>query len=147
MSFLPKKSAHYKGDIVRFLFLTGAVVLIVFLPIIQDILPFNTTTNVLFVLLIGFLAGITNPRQFGVTIINTIVAGGAFLLFEYFAIERVTTSTFTDASFAFRQFLALIFFFALYYSAKTFRAEYLQKKLPGDQDLDNVASKDSTHRG
>lgn len=130
IEFLKPKSPHYYGDFVRVLFLAAAVVLMVGVPVYPEIFPFDILSNVIFILVIGLLAGITNPRQYWIANVNTVVSALSLIVFEYYAVADSEMLRSLDVPFFAKQLLALIFFFALYYSVKTSRAEYLAHKLP-----------------
>lgn len=135
MKFTIQKDSHYYGDVVRILFLIAAVLLMLSVPLYREIFPFDTVSTILFILIIGLLAGLTNPRQYWVVIADSIVSGVSFVLFEYFAFEGSNGFHFIDTPFYVKQSLALIFFYALYYSVKTFRAEYLERKNPPAEEV------------
>jgi hypothetical protein len=117
---------HYYGDVVRFLFLTAAVVMLVTLPFLNSNLPIPLIFSILIILTIGLVAGVTNPLQKSTSFITTGISSIALIVFEYYA---VTTYFESQLSFLFivNQMLALIFLFALYYSTKTLRAKLIEK--------------------
>lgn len=104
--------SHYYGDIVRKLFLAAGVIMLVSLP---------ATISLLAVLAVTIVAGLTNPRQMWVMWLNAAVSLAGIVAFEYHAI----LSSGTDPAWLFvvDQVLALLFFFALYYSIKTLRGQ------------------------
>lgn len=112
--------AHYYGTIVRQLFLIGGILMLLTLPFFQNLLPVPSFISVLAILLIGIAAGFTSPRNAFVMILNLGISLVAFVAFEYRAV--VTYSIPLEPLFLANQFLAAVFFFALYYSAKTVRA-------------------------
>lgn len=76
---------HYYGDIVRKLFFAGAIVMLLSIPLKQDILPFNFFAVVIAALVLTLLTGFTNPRQ------RVSVVALAFLLFENNALQTLTS--------------------------------------------------------
>lgn len=118
---------HYYGDVVRFLFLLAAVIMLITLPFLNPSLPVPLVFSILVILLIGIVAGVTNPLQKGTAIITTGISSIALVVFEYYAVSTYLVSSFTNLLFIINQILALIFLFALYYSTKTLRAKLIEK--------------------
>ncbi len=119
---------HYYGDIVRFLFLVAAIIMLVTLPFLNPKLPVPVISSISIILAIGIFAGFTNPLQKPTALLNTIVSTIALVIFEYFAVKTYMESSFGNLMFFVNQILALIFLFALYYSTKTLRAMLIGKK-------------------
>lgn len=136
--FFPK-NPHYYGDIVRKLFLAGGVIALVFRPIYPDLIPLNSFLFIIAMLVIAIIAGITNPEKYWTMISDLVIAGIAFIIFEYSAVSKYTTVNNLTFLFLVQQSLGLIFFFALYYSSKTVRAMYLKKQ-------GSAAEKTDTHK-
>lgn len=112
---------HYYGDIVRKLFLAAGVVILLVLPFAAEQVPWPAVVLLLVVLAATVVAGLTNPKQMWVMWLNVVMALIGMLAFEGHAIIRSGS----DAVwiFVFDQGLALLFFFALYYSVKTLRGQ------------------------
>lgn len=119
---------HYYGDAVRFLFMLAAIIMLVTLPFLSDKLPVPIYVSILVILLIGILAGITNPLQKWISVLNAVIAVGASSIFEYYAVKSLVAYQVTTLYFITNQVLAFVFLFALYYSIKTLRAMYLKEK-------------------
>lgn len=118
------KIPHYYGDIIRLIFIIAAVFMLIVLPIFKDTIPFPLTASVFSIMLIGLLAGLTNPRIIIVTAFDTICAVSGFIIFEYIAVSYFDS----DFWYAFtNQILAILLFISLYYSTKTLRAFFLSK--------------------
>lgn len=117
---------HYYGDLVRFLFMLAAIIMLVTLPFLIGKLPVPLYASILAILAIGVLAGITNPLQKWISILNGAISFAALFVFEYYAVNSLTTSGAGNLYFITNQLLALVFLFALYYSIKTIRAMYLK---------------------
>ena len=119
------KIPHYYGDTVRKLFIVGGILMLVTLPIFYEDIPIPFIVSVFAILVVALLAGLTNPRQAWVSVLDLIVSVLAFIMLEYVAIfagayDGVSQSGF----FLTTQALAIIFFIAVYYSAKTLRGMY-----------------------
>lgn len=119
---------HYYGDAVRFLFMLAAIIMLVTLPFLSGKLPVPIYVSILVILLIGILAGITNPLQKWISVLNAVIAVGASSIFEYYAVKSLVAYQVTTLYFITNQVLAFVFLFALYYSIKTLRAMYLKEK-------------------
>lgn len=118
---------HYYGDVVRFLFLLAAVIMLITLPFLNPNLPVPLILSILIILTIGLVAGVTNPLQKSTSVITTGISSIALVVFEYYAVTTYLASSFTNLLFIVNQTLALIFLFALYYSTKTLRAKLIEK--------------------
>ncbi len=118
---------HYYGDVVRFLFLLAAVIMLVTLPFLNPNLPVPLILSILIILTIGLVAGVTNPLQKSTSAITTGISSIALVVFEYYAVTTYLASSFTNLLFIVNQTLVLIFLFALYYSTKTLRAKLIEK--------------------
>ena len=125
-----KLTRHYYGDLVRILFMTAAIVMAITLPFLTADLPFPFLLSIFAILIIGILAGITNPLQKWTSITDTIISVICIITFEYFAVNAYLEKSFANLFFLTNLTLAVIFIFALYYSTKTLRAMFLKNKKP-----------------
>jgi heme O synthase-like polyprenyltransferase len=115
---------HYYGDTVRRLFLMGGVLMILTLPLFTQLIPVGSTVAVLVIIVLRFLSGFVSPLHQVVAMINAAIAAAAVFFFEYYAVTGYLLPDATEHKQIFfytNQILAIIFFFALYYSAKTIR--------------------------
>jgi hypothetical protein len=118
---------HYYGDIVRRLFVLASFIMVVALPFLNDRLPVASTTSILGIVVISLVAGFLAPRNKWAIALNLLVSISALLVFENQAVEAYKLYSFSDPLFIVDQTLAVIFLFALYYSAKTFRSIFSSK--------------------
>ncbi len=97
----------------------GAVVMVIGLPFIGSYISMPTFVSVLAILILGILAGLTNPRHLWVTVANALIAIGAFVVFEIYAVKFY----YAHQAFFFvvNQALSLLFLAAIYYATKTWR--------------------------
>jgi hypothetical protein len=120
-----KRIRHYYGDSVRTMFVISAIVYAISIPLFGSLLPIDVYAGVGVVLLLVFLAGITNPHSKILMFANVAVAGiGAYLM------QTAAISFFdTDSSILFflRQLVALLLLFAFYQSIKSVRNMMLGK--------------------
>jgi hypothetical protein len=119
---------HYYGDAVRFLFMLAAIIMLITLPFLSSKLPVSIYVAILVILIISVLAGITNPLQKWISVLNAAIAVGASSVFEYYAVKSFVNNQVTTLYFVTNQVLAIVFLFALYYSIKTLRAMFLKEK-------------------
>ncbi len=112
---------HYYGDIVRRLFLAAGMIILILTPV-YPILPIDSMLVILGVLAFATLGGLTNPKQRWVSVFDVIVAILSLIVFESLLLNSygALPESF-DILFIIRQSLAVLFFFALYYSVKTVR--------------------------
>jgi hypothetical protein len=114
------KYPHYYGDIVRRLFLTGGGIMLLTLPFLKEYTNVRTILSTFIILVIAFLAGITNPKQKWTMYLDSSTSIIALIVFEFAAVQVFQTSSFSGF-FWVNQTLAIIFFFSLYFSIKTLR--------------------------
>lgn len=119
---------HYYGNIVRILFLTAALVMMVGLPAIRDYLHIPTIFSVTAILVLSLAAGLTNPRQIWEAGLNAIISIVAFLFFESYAVWAYEHYSATDKFFIANLALGFIFLFATYFSVKTFRVLLMNRE-------------------
>ncbi len=110
--------AHYYGDTVRVLFLIAGVIMLATLPIVQQNIPAPSLVSVAFIIIVALAAGLTSPRHGAVMAANVVIS---FVGVGAFELAAISFSEPWSAFFWTNQSLAIIFFIALYYSAKTFR--------------------------
>jgi hypothetical protein len=118
--FMKKKNVpHYYGDSVRNMFIASAVIYAIALPLFGSLLPFNIYVGIGIVLLLVFLAGITNPHSKFLMFANVLVAGiGVYLM------QTAAVSFFNQDSsilFILRQAVVILLLIAFYDSVKTAR--------------------------
>jgi hypothetical protein len=121
---------HYYGDIIRRLFLSAGIIMLITLPFFSALIPFPVVISAVGVLIIGFVAGMTSPRQQWVIILNLLVSITGLVLFEYYAVTAFRMQPQTQITTLFfwtNELLAIIFFFTLYYSGKTLRGHILNR--------------------
>lgn len=123
-----KPIRHYYGDITRNLFLVAGGVMIIFIPLQGSLLPTTTIFFVGGILLIGFLAGLTDPRKRWVCYSNVLISAIGLIIFEFYAATGYREEGF-NFDFLIHQAIALLFFIAFYFSTKTLRA-MMTGKLP-----------------
>ena len=118
---------HYYGRQVRGLFVAGALIMLVTLPMFSSLIPIGNAFSLFMIVAVGLIAGLLSPLSRVVIIAGTIVAILGGIVFEY---EAIATFWLIDSPirwwfFAVNQLLAVLFFFALYYSGKTLRGVFL----------------------
>lgn len=122
-----RPTLHYYGDIVRILFVTAGLIMLITLPFFGNLIPVPYFASIIIILTIAILAGLTNPVQKWIAMIDTGVSVVAFVGFEYYAIQAFSQKS-DFLFFSINQVLAIIFFVALYYSTKTLRGKMLGEK-------------------
>lgn len=103
----------------------GALIMIIALPFVNDLLPVPFFVSLFGVLGFALVAGITNPRQRWVGMLDLLFSAGAFLTFEYFALDAYLRFHFERPLFLINQLLAIVFFVALYFASKTARGFFV----------------------
>lgn len=120
------QNVHYYGDIVRFLFMCAALVMVVGLPIVSNYIYLPTWVSVLGILVLGLAAGFTNPRQIWDAGANVVISSVGFFLFDLFTVESYIDINLHTKFFVANIVLATIFLFATYFSVKTVRGLLLR---------------------
>ena len=116
---------HYYGHIVRRLFLGAGVIILITLATAKHVLPFGTSLSILMILVVSFFAGMTNPFQKWVIILDTCIALAALIIFEQHAVTGYVSLV--DPLFWVNQLLAVVFFFAFYFATKTLRSAFFSR--------------------
>ena len=126
----PLYPAHYYGDNVRRLFITGVIIMLITLPFFGDYIRFSAFYYVLGMIFLGLVAGFTNPLDRWVVILNLVIAVLAMYFFESETIAAFKTCGTNMGKWYFltNQLLAIIFLSALYYAAKTERGEWYRRR-------------------
>ena len=131
---LPAKPAHtamrhYHGDTVRILFVCGAVLMLVS-ETFGASLPLSATGVIIFSVVLVIAAGITNPEQYWIHLINTALSILGALLFGPSAISHYRTGgSIADLSFLSVEVLSVLFLVTIYFAVKTVRGLSLRPKL------------------
>lgn len=86
--FSERDPKHYHGDIVRVCFFIASVLMLLGLPYFQSQIPLPISASLGAIVLLIFLAGLTNPIQVWFTFIDTIASLVGVVVFEYFAVSR-----------------------------------------------------------
>lgn len=120
---------HYYGDIVRYLFLAGAVLMLIGLPIFQDYIQFPVLISVCSITVLVIAAGLTNPQQMSSATANFAIAVIGFIIFTYHSVIASGRELPSDKFLLTNVLLAMVFLFALYFSMKTLRARMLDNSL------------------
>lgn len=113
------------GRTAKGLFLFGAFLILVTLPIVSSSLSLSVFVALIAILGIEFAASFTAPRQKWIAIANAVIAMVAVVVFEYITVAA-SLSAANSTVFWVNQILAINFFFAFYYSCKTLRRIYFE---------------------
>lgn len=111
---------HYYGDYVRLIFIIAAALAAFAIPVWGDVLPIGTFPQVVGIVILVLLAGLTNPHGTFVLWVDAIISAIGVLFIENTAISLYSIDE--VAIFFVREILVLLLLFAMYYSIKTVRA-------------------------
>jgi len=111
---------HYYGDLVRALFLLVGIIMLITLPLFKEIIPFPFYISIFSIILINVFAGLTNPNQLIVILLDNLISLSGLVVFEFFAIKSILNNS-SNLFYLVNQLLAVVLFFALYYSIKSLR--------------------------
>ncbi|MGH7246401.1 MAG: hypothetical protein ACREGI_05730 [Candidatus Levyibacteriota bacterium] len=121
--------SYYHGDKVRRLSLAGALVMVITMPFFIHRLPVSVYGAIFIIILVGFFAGLTNPKQFWSSLFDVLASLFAFCMFEYYAVTVYLEHSITDSFAWVNELLAIIFFLAFYFSIKTVRGFFVERKI------------------
>ena len=97
------------------------------LPILNQTISVPAYASILFVLIVVFIAGITNPATKWLSTLDLIVSLLGFIVFEYYSVR-----VFTEGSIYFiyliNQAIAILFLLAFYFAVKTVRGFIVPEK-------------------
>ena len=122
-----RKFPHYYGDVVRLFFLLAGIVMLLALPLLTDILPVPIYISILAILFLIFVAGLTNPAQKWVSVLDIIMSAIGFVVFEYYA-AKIFSQNIDFFFFLVNQTLAAFFLFAFYFATKTLRGFLVKER-------------------
>ncbi len=124
-------SYHYYGDSVRLLFFFGGLIMIISYPFFASFIKAPIAFSVIGCISLAVFAGLMNPKQKWIIVLNTIISIAAFIVFEYSAVYAYLYLSPAEsihlAFFWVNQLLSLLFFFSAYLSTKTLRGHFLNK--------------------
>jgi hypothetical protein len=116
---------HYYGDTIRNLFISAGIIYAVAMPLWGNLLPVDTFTGIFMILILVFLAGITNPRSTTLMFVNVFVAGAGVFYLQWAAITFYETQS--PILFFLREAVVILLLFAFYHSVKSSRNMMLGK--------------------
>lgn len=111
---------HYYGNLVRIIFIVGAVWMIVGLPTVTRVLNIPIGISIAGVVVLIIAAGFTNPAQEISLRINSILSIVYTIIFSYLAWYMYTNSIGGGFLFA-NQVAAIAFLTASYFAIKSWR--------------------------
>src|SRR3989338_461592 len=78
-----KSIPHYYGDLVRIIFIIGAVFVLLSIPFVTDILRIPVIIPIFAIAILAITAGITNPAQFFSLRLNVVISVIFLIIFTY----------------------------------------------------------------
>lgn len=118
---------HYHGHIVRRLFVLAGLIMLVGLPFFASVVRGGVFLAISGILVLGLYAGLTTPKHTWIMWGDVVLSVLGSFTFEVIAIGLYSRDAELGMYFVFNQALALVFFLALYFSVKTFRAMLLKQ--------------------
>lgn len=122
-SFL-KWPKHYHGDMVRVLFV--AIAMLIFLTeFVGARLPFTSAGIISIVLILVISAGITNPVQKWIHIVNMVISIFGTMIFGSIALSKLNVPGATFSQTGAVVLIAVLFLAALYFATRTVRGRFV----------------------
>lgn len=118
---------HYYGDIVRVIFITGAVFMLWGISRMTELLNIPAWLSIVAIAILGISAGITNPVQKRSLQINAIISVVFMMIFAYVAWYAYNESIGKEVELA-NQIAAILFLGASYFSIKSLRGASVPEK-------------------
>lgn len=114
--------------------LAGGLIMLVSLPFVIQQLSVPLEFIMFLIIVLDIVSGVTNALLQWVAMLDTITCALAIIYFEYYAVSLYLTYGLRSGFFYLNELLAVIFFFALYFSAKTLRKIYTDPQLPQEKN-------------
>lgn len=118
---------HYYGDIVRILFVAGAVITILGLPVATRVVGIPAIIPIIMAAILVIAAGITNPAQQFSLELNVGISILFLVVFGYMGWSIYEVQTGGTIAFMY-QLNAILFLFASYFSVKSLRGAVVPEK-------------------
>ncbi len=128
MEPIQKPISHYYGDIVRIIFIIGAVFMLWGLSRMTELLNIPAWISILAIAILGIAAGITNPVQKRSLQMNATISVFFMMIFAYTAWYAHTESLGQEIEIA-NQIAAILFLAASYFSIKSLRGANVPEKI------------------
>lgn len=116
----PAQESHYHGDTVRILFLANAV-LIFASKFVSATPTFSFAAMMLLILTLVIAAGITNPAQRWIHMVNMLVSIAGVVTFGWLSFSRIGSAAELFSSDGLLAVIALVFLASLYLATRTVR--------------------------
>ncbi len=110
---------NYYGDYVRQIFMGCGAIMLVLAPFLASSFPAILPFEIGGAIIIVILGALTNPENQLSSLANSIAAGVGVVIYEMLALSLFFQESYL--AFVVREFLAIAFLLALYFSLKTFR--------------------------
>ncbi|MBP6869041.1 MAG: hypothetical protein KBC16_02955 [Candidatus Pacebacteria bacterium] len=122
-SFL-KWPKHYHGDVVRVLFV--AIAMLIFLTeFVGARLPFTSSGIITMVLVLVISAGITNPAQKWIHILNMGISIFGTMIFGNVALSKLNVPSADISQVGTVTLISVLFLCALYFATRTVRGRFV----------------------
>ncbi len=122
-----KQIPHYYGDLVRIIFVIGAVFILLGIPFVTDILQIPAIIPILAMAVLAITAGITNPAQFFSLRLNVGVSVVFLIFFAYMGWYAYDTGLGGGIGIS-NQIGAVLFLIASYFSVKSLRGAIVPER-------------------
>lgn len=129
-----RPAAPYYGNIVRKLFITNGLVILITLPFVKTLTKGPVFYSLLIVIVLAFFAGITSSKHKKTIFVDVLVSAIGFGVFAYQGV--ISFQGFISLFFVTNFVLAILFLFAFYWSVKSAR-EIRFSHIENDRILEN----------
>lgn len=125
-----KNTTHYYGELVRGIFLFSGIVMLATYPFFSDLIEIPLVLFFSIIIGLVLVGGIINPVSKWIFFFSTLIPLVGLIVFMYYGFytyQNLPTTHIRNVVFFWtNQGLALLFFFATYFSVKTLRGMYVK---------------------
>lgn len=118
---------HYYGNLVRVIFIAGAVLMVIGLPTMTRILDLPVALSIAGIVVLVVAAGFTNPAVQVSLVANAVISIIYTIAFAYVAWHLYTNRSVHQSFLVVNQIATIAFLVASYFSVKSWRGALVQE--------------------
>lgn len=118
---------HYYGNVVRIIFIAGAVLMVIGLPTMTRILELPVALSIAGIVVLVVAAGFTNPAVRTSLVANALISIVYTVAFAYVAWHLYTNRSVHQSFLLVNQIATIAFLVAAYFSVKSWRGALVEE--------------------